>query len=155
MSGDRSNATSSPPKLSSSSSRSRRDDEGVGEAVGFVLGGWVVPKGGEAYREAHAVATASHHGRGNSEEFEMGVVESVQRGGKATENRMCVCVYVCIGWIFLWKDEGAEREGWLRILNIRCWRLREFWRGGDDSVRKSVDVRGLGNYGRGLMYEMR
>lgn len=62
--------------------------------VGFVLGGWVVPKGGEAYREAHAVATASHHGRGNSEEFEMGVVEPVQRGGKATENGMCVCVCV-------------------------------------------------------------
>lgn len=57
-----------------------------------MLGGWVAPKGGEAYREAHAVATASHHGRGNSEEFEM--VEPVQRGGKATE---CVCVCVGIG----------------------------------------------------------
>lgn len=91
--------------------------------VGFVLGGWVVPKGGEAYREAHAVATASHHGRGNSEEFEMGVVEPVQRGGKATENGICVCVCVCVvvrrmnisleGWG--WKERGRETEGWLRF----------------------------------------
>lgn len=110
MSGDRSNATSSPPKLSSSSSRSRRDDEGVGEAVGFVLGGWVVPKGGEAYREAHAVATASHHGRGNSEEFEMGVVEPVQRGGKATENRMCVCVCMCVSDEYFFGRMRVQRE---------------------------------------------
>lgn len=81
----------------------------------------MVPKGGEAYREAHAVATASHHGRGNSEEFEMGVVEPVQRGGKATENGMCVCVCVVVrrmnisleGWG--WKERGRETEDWLRF----------------------------------------
>lgn len=61
----------------------------------------MVPKGGEAYREAHAVATASHHGRGNSEEFEM--VEPLQRGGKATE---CVCV--CVGMNI---SSGVEGEG--------------------------------------------
>lgn len=81
----------------------------------------MVPKGGEAYREAHAVATASHHGRGNSEEFEMGVVEPVQRGGKATENGICVCVCVVVrrmnisleGWG--WKERERETEGWLRF----------------------------------------
>lgn len=91
----------------------------------------MVPKGGEAYREAHAVATASHHGRGNSEEFEMGVVEPVQRGGKATENGICVCVCVCRPsadeYFFGGMGMEGERKGdrglvafCLRILNIRC-----------------------------------
>lgn len=70
----------------------------------------MVPKGGEAYREAHAVATASHHGRGNSEEFEMGVVESVQRGGKATENRMCVCVCMCVSDEYFFGRMRVQRE---------------------------------------------
>lgn len=51
----------------------------------------MVPKGGEAYREAHAVATASHHGREIPRNSKWGWWNPGR--GKATEICVCVCVY--------------------------------------------------------------